>query len=465
MRKSFWNLRIPTLLATIIIIIGIIVTSNFAKNSTILQIGASPSNVPENIRVTNISDLSFTVSYTTSSKVAGSISFGETKNMEKIKLDDRDEKTKSLGSYQMHYFTVNNLKPKTKYYFSITSGEDTFLNNNLPFEINTAVPIKDSFLGDTNIKGNIQLSNQSLTNEIVVYVTSKNSQILSTLVKNDNSYLISLNYMRTKNLNSYYSFSKDSLINMLIVDPINKSQVAFLFENSQNVPPITLGNNYDFTIQSSPLSLEKSINVSSEEASLKFPILSSKPYTTNKEAQILQPKENAKLTDEKPLFKGTAKPGEKIEIIINSEQQIKTQVTADQNGNWSYLLDKPLSAGEHKITIITRNALGILKTITKSFTVYAAGTQVNESATPSATPTVKITSTPTPTQILLPTITPAPTFIPTPTPTLFIMPTATPTIISITKPPQLEPGDPSLANAVFKTFATFVNNMLSFIIH
>lgn len=461
MRKSFWDLRMPTLLAVITIAIGGVILSSFVQNTTVFQTKASLSNVPENIRITNIANSSFNISYITSKKVHGSIAFSENKNMEKVKLDDRDENTGSLNTYNTHYFTINNLKPKTKYYFSILSGEDTFLNNSLPFEITTTTSLTNSKDFNKTIKGKVQLSDASSQNEAIVYFTSDNAQILSTLLKEDGSYSISLDKTRTSDLSSYFNFSEDSKAQMLILGPVQNSKINFLIKNSENLPLVVLGNNYDFTIQASPINLEN--NTATDESSLKFPSFSSTVFTSNKEPQILQPKDNSGFIDNKPLFKGTALPGEKVEIVINSENQIKTQVTADQSGNWSYRPTTSLVTGDHKITIITRDALGMLKSITKSFTVYAAGTQVEESATPSATPIILI---PTPTPTLTPT--PTPIIIPSPTQTLIptLVPTSIPTIfIPTTIPPELEPGNSSMINAVSNVFITFLKNTLSLIIH
>ena len=116
---------------------------------------------------------------------------------------------------------------------------------------------------------------------------------------------------------------------------------------------------------------------------------------------------------------------------------------ADNNGRWTYRPKTPLSPGLHTITITTKDRFGILRSITQSFTVFASGTQVVQSATPSATPT--ITSTPTQTPTVVPTIistpTPTPTILVTPTPIITVIPTAIPTPI-ITRPPVSPPPAP-----------------------
>ena len=143
------------------------------------------------------------------------------------------------------------------------------------------------------------------------------------------------------------------------------------------------------------------------------------------------PRKDQEFSDQQPQFNGLALPNQEVTVTIHSEESIETKVTSDANGVWRFRPEQPLSPGQHTITIVTRDAFGLLRSITQSFTVFAQGTQVNQSATPSATPTLSLpTKTPTPT--IKPTNTPTPTRTPTPTPrvigqALTPTPTKTPT--------------------------------------
>ena len=121
MRSTIWSKRIPTLLGILLIVIGIGITSYLVKTGAILTSKAGPSETPENVRISNISDTSFTLSYTTQASVIGSLNFGKDKNLGQIALDERD-KEGSLKEHKIHYITVKDLGTSTNYYFSITSG-------------------------------------------------------------------------------------------------------------------------------------------------------------------------------------------------------------------------------------------------------------------------------------------------------------------------------------------------------
>ncbi|HZJ18628.1 MAG TPA: fibronectin type III domain-containing protein [Patescibacteria group bacterium] len=445
MRKSIWDKRIPTLLGILLITIGVALTSSLVKQGIIFITKASPTNVPKNVKITNSTDSSFTVSYTTDDKVIGSVNLGEDANLGQVMRDDRDQKSGELTSVKLHNITVRNLKPETNYFFTITSGQDTFSDNNQPYQVLTAPLITESPSQQEPISGKILLPDGSLAKEAIIYVTIDVAQTISTLIKSDGSYILPLNSLRASDLNSYFQFSED-IIKMLAVGENDQTSSVILSLSQINpVPSITLGKNYDFSESIEP--------VATDSAKFEgFPIFSNtKKASQSTEPQITTPDQDEELSDQQPLFKGIALPNEEVKIIIESEI-IEDKTTADAYGNWKYRPTTPLEPGNHTVTIITKNASGILKTITRSFVVYASGTQIAEASGISPTPTIPITPTitvsetpiPLPTHISAPSpteeplITPISTASPTsePTPTISInVATPTPTISS--------PGNPS----------------------
>lgn len=429
MKGNVWQKKIPTLVGILFIIIGISITSYLVKTGTSLIGIATPSNNPKNIRITNVSTISFSVSYTTSDAVIGVVSFGTSKNLSQTALDDRDQKSGTPGLYKTHHITIKNLKPNTKYFFSITSGPDTFLNNDSPFEIETADITPNNPPSQKPMSGTIVLPEEDKS-EALIYVTTPGSQTLSTITKNNGSYILPLNSMLTANLSSYVKLDEDSLIKMLVENDTLKSTISLFPTQIDPVPLIILSQNYDFT--QGATSLSPSQNSATESAETGFPSFSASIKST-KEPEIISPEEDEKFTDQKPLFRGTALPSSDVTISINSESLIETVVQANSSGNWTFRPDSSLSPGEHTISITSRDQFSVLKTITKKFTVYAAGTQI-EGASPSGTPT------PIPTQGALPTATPtsAPIIQPSEAPTPTLIPTSIP--IPITKGGISPPG-------------------------
>ncbi|MCL5433165.1 MAG: Ig-like domain-containing protein [Patescibacteria group bacterium] len=451
MKNNLWDKKIPTLLGIFMIAIGITVTSLLVRNGTIFVSKASPTNTPKNIRIANVSEMSFTVSYETDASVLGSISYGESANLGSTELDARDQQSGNVAPYKLHYFTVRGLKPSTKYFFNIVSGQDMFQNNETLFDITTAPNISASPSQQQPIVGKVIMPDGTNPAEAIVYVTIPGAQTTSTLVKQDGSYIIPLNALRNSNLQSFFPISKDTKLQMLIIGPGLGSNITVFANQINSVPTVTLSKNYDFTSGDSP------INVSEEESSasanVNFPSFSANEVS-NKNAEILVPENDEKFTDQKPLFKGIASPGASIKLIIHSDENIQTQVKVDSKGNWSYRPEKSLSPGQHTVSIIAPDKFGVLKTITQSFTVYAQGSQVTESATPSATPTIRITLSPTPTTILLsPTQTPLPTLTLAPTPTIAQAPVASAT-------PTVTPAKPGNSSAIIVAIAAIATSAI-----
>ena len=137
MRENICSKRIPTLLGILLIIIGVGITSYLVKTGVILTSKAGPSEIAQNIRISNVTDRSFTISFTTEALVIGSINFGKDKNLGQTALDDRDGQG-VLKEHKIHYITVKNLDSSSDYYFSITSGSKEFLQKAEPFIVKTA---------------------------------------------------------------------------------------------------------------------------------------------------------------------------------------------------------------------------------------------------------------------------------------------------------------------------------------
>lgn len=436
MRKTIWEKRLPTLLGVLLIMVGIGVTSLLVKTGVVFIGRASLSEVPENIRIANISATSFTVSYTTEAKVLGTISFGKDENLGNIAVDDRDQ-TANIGAYQVHHITLKGLSPSTKYFFTINSGQNNFTNNNLPFDVTTTSNNKVGSSSPQKVTGKVIAPDATIPSEAIVYLAYENGKTTSSLLKEDGSYSL---------------FAEDAVLQIIVVAPSQQSNVTVFAKQANPVPLIILSKNYDFTTSLSPIATESA--TASPAAQVNFPALSASP-TSSKEPQILTPKKDEGFSDDQPLFKGSASPNSTVKIIINSEHLIQDQVIADSNGSWSYRPKQALSPGQHTITITTKDKFGILKTIIQSFTVYAQGSQIEQSATPSATPTLTLTPSPTST----PSASPTPIETATSTPTLTPTPTQPP---SQTKGAVEAPGNETWIKGGLAAFATMAVGILLF---
>jgi hypothetical protein len=403
---------------------------------------SSKPTQPQNVRITNVTNDTFTVSYETSDSVFGVLSYGESQSLGKSGLDDRDQETGNVTNHKAHNITIRNLSPDKKYYFSIISGKDTYLNNDLPYEITTGSEISDVPSSQEPISGKIILPDGKAPIEAIIYATIEGSQVISTLVKNDGTFIIPLNSLRNSDFSAFFEFNPEQVVKLLIEGDGLQSNVTLSLSQVAPVPIVTLSNDYNFID-----SLEK---IATSSADLKtFPSFSSNQTSGPSTAapKILTPKQDQNLSDQQPEFTGTAKPNETVEIEIHSDEQIKTTVKANSQGNWTYKPSKDLSPGNHTITIKTKDSNGILKTITRSFVVYASGSQIpGENGSPTPTP-----KNPSPTTKVSPSVTVAPTEViasetltPTQGPTKggLVTPTATTTLAPT--PPLPPTGNASI---------------------
>ncbi len=426
MRLNFWNKRIPTLLGVLIIVGGIGITTFLVNQGIIFITKASPTNQPENVRITNITEASFTVSYTTQEAVIGSVNYGLTKEFGQTALDERDQQTGNLTDYKIHHITVRNLTPQKKYYFSVLSGGDVFLNNKNAFEVTTGRQITESPQQQEPLAGKVITPDGNAPVESIVYVTSPGSQVVSTITDDEGNYLLPLNSIRTQNLSVYYKYTNESVINLLITGNEMESNVALSINQINPVPTVTLSNNYDFTSGIEPVA-----SVFGQQQ--RFPSFNQAGSSTTASIKISTPKANQSFNDFQPTFSGTALANQNVAIIVGSIEEISADVKADANGNWSYRPDSTLASGVQTITITTNNSQGSPTTISQNFTINPSGSQVSESATPSGT----LTPTETPILTISPTLpieTPTPTIESTNSASITVTETPTPSTSDIPAP-------------------------------
>ncbi len=453
MKKKFWDKRIPSLLGLLFLAISVGMVAWFGGGYTELRGRASVEETPKNVQISNITDTSFTVFYTTDIKTEGAVAYARDPSFGQVGLDDRDRESGKPSLRQVHYVTLTQLDAGTKYYFAIQSGATTHLNNSQPYEVTTATVKLGTPPNKTPIAGTVNLEDGSIPLEGIVFVdtsasplsgagaspsaglapsgSAQTSQILSVLLREDGSYILPISSMRTKDLATYIEFTSETKINLTILNATSQSRVSLLANQTSPVPLITLSKDYDFAANSQSITnptasgsgttlsgagaASTSGELTPNDSNSGFPLF---PATVASGPAILTPENDENFIDPQPIFAGTALPNATVEIIIQSDETLQASVQSDNFGNWQYRPPLPLTPGEHIFTIIARDTNGILQTINRNFTVYASGSQFNE---PSIEPTIDPNATPTsaasatPTQSPTPTINVTPISLPTPT--------------------------------------------------
>jgi LPXTG-motif cell wall-anchored protein len=411
-RNSLLDKQLPAFLGVFVLLITLGITLLLSGNTLLFVTKATVGSDPKNIQISNLTATSFTISYTTDEPATGSISYGIDSTLAGVALDDRDQQASGAAEHQVHFITVKNLIPSTKYYYAIITGSQKAENGSNPFEITTAAQPQTQSTNAT-ITGSVSLTDGSIPTEGIIYVTADNAQQLATLINADGTYQLPTNDLQGSSAST--PLSPDTVLQLQAVTATQQSTAKVLLSQATQVPKIVLPQNYDFTLGPAQPSTEPS-----EEASVSgFPVLATPAPVTSPE--ITSPIEAQSYNDQRPLFTGMALPNTEVDITIQSQQEITVKMQSDSTGSWQFRPPVSLAPGKHTITISSLNAAGILQTISRSFTVYAQGSKFIE---PSVSPVASPSAAPTP--LVLPTAKPLPTATPTTTPTA--APTTHPTL-------------------------------------
>ena len=436
--------KIPTIIGITLLLAATIAGVFFLQKSQIFKIGASTTAVPKDIRTSNLSDSSATISWTTGVAASDFISWGETqKSLGRVEKESENDQ-----KFFTHSITFTGLKPDTDYFFDINSEGTNFDNNGLPWQFTTG----DQISMDQNsnpISGSVITSSGQPVKRALIYVDT-GGYLLSTLTSDAGNFVVQLSNARTADLKQIAQIDKSqTLLNVSVQAEDGETASAQIFpQSAKPIPPLVLGTVEDYR------SLQPILDGENPNLSLDFPTgtgqeskfnVSTGSGTTKPTSVILESIENGEtITSNQPQFFGKGPAGEKITITVHSEDVPAETVQIPANGSWSYSPPAPLSDGPHTITISWIDANGITRTLTRDFIVQAGevpafvATPSGNTPSPSPTPT----ASPSPTPATSPTATPkkslgtTPTAQPTPTllPTLTPSPTPKATIVATPKP-------------------------------
>jgi len=427
---------IPTFLALAIVGLGVLTGVLLINQAQTFSPKATGQTQPEQVRITNINDNSFVVSWITQSATKGFVIFGENSQLEKTAFDGRDNSVATQQSLT-HYVLVKNLKPATRYLFKINSGGTNYNDGDKPYEITTAPTINSPLPENDTAYGMILNQEGNPAKGAIVYLSLANTTAQSSLVQEDGSWMIPLSMARSISLTSYSNYDKQLQIEENFVQDGSLGTISAIntTKNDSPAPTMTLGKTYDFTqVTNQNLSPTPGNSLFSAAPTATGSSTSPTPTTghlgsgfspdqltssSSGRLNILNPSDGEGINTAKPEFQGTAPANQVIEIVVESETAYSGQTLVDQQGNWQWSPPADLSPGLHTVTATLKGLNGIEQKVVRSFTVLAAG----ETDLPAITATGSgqtVTVTPEPTRIIT---------TPTPEPTLAPSGNLTPTVL------------------------------------
>lgn len=436
---------IPTILGVLLLTIGIGVGVFFVSQPQTFKLQATPEQAPKGVRVTNITEQSFTVSWKTDNKTVGYLKYGPSEKYGELQQEN-------IGSPSpVHHITIANLAPKTTYFFSINSEGEEYDNNGIPWQVTTAPPLTTI---SNQILASGKIVDQSTTpvGNAIVYLTAPGLSPLSTTTSQNGEWVIPLSKARTTDLTENVNLDSQIIEIFVEAGSLGLATAQINFENINPTPNIVLGRIHKFETKGAAKS------AAAPQASLELPkeeqiksgfdsALSNNVLGVSDQTPVtLDSIENQEtIFTNNPEFFGDGPEGIKLTITVESEP-ITDTINVDQSGSWRWSPPTDLEDGNHHVTLSWRDASGILRTLTRSFTVYAQEEPAFES-TPSGgaggtggTDSIAQATTPSPSPTVAPTATPKPSATPTASPKSSVTPK--PSVSpSISPSPSPKPAD------------------------
>lgn len=405
--------KIPTIFALLIIIAGMLAALNLAGKTTTIRTKANPTAEIKELTISNIYDDGFTVSWLTDGDFPQYVVVTESSkksfcqpeygvSLGPCYYDERDVETHVPSKNKTHHVNIDGLSANSKYSVRIYTSGSTDVKTFKEIE-NKAIATGPTVQGTASsavIYGNFYLlDGKTPANGALIYLLNDKGSKISSISKPSGAWLLTMNKLRTP-LGENEPFTLE-----IKADVNTKMSIKATLAASQPLPNVNIGQaeNLDFTTNLPTSAPNPQGSFSPQGNKSGFSVPTPNPVGGGIPLSLINPSQNSSV-DDLPTFRGTADPGQTIEIEVNSETPITATVKTDANGNWFWTPPSNLSPGDHTVAITVIDKDGNRQTITKSFTVSAlantlpltAGSESASIRTPSPTPEIVSTPAPTP---------------------------------------------------------------------
>lgn len=406
-KKPIMKKQIPTILGLLVLVIAIVIGILFFSDGIgVFSPRATPETAPRQIKITNLKDHSFTVTFYTEEETTGFIKYGtDPDRLNSQVADDRDQLSGTVGTYNLHHITLRSLQPENDYYYVLGTGSNAeFDNQGQPFRTTTlsepSVPAAEA----KTVYGSVSNEDGNAAEGSIVYVTADGFGDLSSLVKATGSWAVSLSQARGETGLNYVDLSDSDLINILVQGvPISKTiEHRLPVGRAQPVPELIFGQpvdeipfvdekieeeeegrsrpqDFDLSsmledpesddiedsdLQEGDLERDEDEAISGRLQDLlgeaePLPVESSASAELDLDSEPAagtatgEEADEVTYTTQSPKIKGRAKPNVEVKIQIHSENQYEEIVMADDDGNFELDLEALgayLEPGEHTAT-------------------------------------------------------------------------------------------------------------------
>lgn len=228
----------PTILGIFILLLGITSGVVLLNAKQIFRLGAEGDTSPKNIKVSNVTDSGFTLSFVTNKESRSFVKVSKDKYfINDISIKREEEKSKT------HYLNIDGLSPNSLYFVSINSdGVNYFLNN--PWSIKTGVTLPTDRKG-INLYGKVYSKSAEPLKGAIVYIQCGNGGLLSTLTSDDGNWNVNIAKTRTPDNAEYSIVDEDLTLIQILIQYEQLTSTITTYAGNTSLPSIILGNNAD----------------------------------------------------------------------------------------------------------------------------------------------------------------------------------------------------------------------------
>jgi len=429
--------RIPTIIALILLVVAMGGGWWYLNKERPV---ATADEKPQAVRVTNVADNKFSVTWTTSGVTVGEIEWGVAgEKLSHLASDDRDT-TKEPQKYQTHHITISELQPSTQYVFRIISGEKKvrFDDNGSPYKVQTGpsiaiTPPAHSFYGQVETETGQPLGGA------IVYLLIPGAAPVSVLTKSSGGYSLSLSTIRAADLTKYVSYDpKATVVGVTVTTGKVESSASVATANAAPAPTIVMGRDNTLPAKEPQVAQveeasQEAKTVQTGETPTVFNVepLGEVPGESGQVILLSPTEEGETVATDRPEIFGVGPAQTVISITLHSATPYSDTVVVDSAGEWAWTPPANLEPGEHTLTIAYVDLAGLERVITRNFVVQPA---LAEEPAFEATPSASTTPTPKPSATA--------TFKPSPTPQIDVNSQATPAASPREVIPSTESGVP-----------------------
>jgi len=429
--------QIPTAIGLLILFAALISgVLLFGQGTGVFAPRATPETTPQNIRVSNVTDKTFTVSFYTDESTVAFVKYGiEAGKLNQQASDDRDQLSGIVRDYRLHHITVRGLEANKTYYYSLGTGSNDFDNAGQPYSITTAARPNSSPTSNQTVYGNIFTATGEPAEGAVVYLHNDEIGGLSSIVKASGSFGISLSNAFKMDKTAYASLADEAILKIKAqgIEPGLVSELETTVAMAQPVQDLTLGRAETASLSADTSTVEDKeelladvtntgmtatdgASVNLDEQGMESTVSSSLTEAIEDRVELASQAAVVEIVDldemvegqaasevvidtTTPKIKASLPPNTIVRITVHSDTQIDETIQTDAEGNLVLdvaSLGQNLEPGEHTATYSYIDpTTGEEVTKTYNFTVAPEAPRLlAQASNPTPTPTAAPTTSP-----------------------------------------------------------------------